>query len=184
MAGNTASAETVPLSPHSTLEPPPVVPGESRAVQVDWYLRNGASGTQGFVAVYADIFGLSRETAMKIATGFSGGIAHSGESCSMIIGAVMLISLKHGSAHVSETSKKKATVEITKQFLKDFRERHKSIVCRELLQADILDITSSPERYAQAHEDGTFDECFRSAQTIVDLLENKYDILNRKKETQ
>lgn len=179
MTGNVANAETAAPLPNSKLEPPPVAPGESRASQVEWYMRNGACGSQAFVAAYGDLFGISQETALKIACGFSGGIGLTGEVCGMVTGAVMLLGLKNGPANVGRKKSYEKTVELAKQFSKDFRTQHKTVVCRELIQCDI----STPEQYAKAHENTkTWEICFQGAKTIVDLLENKYDIFNRKEE--
>ena len=177
MAGSVIGVETTTPLSNPNLEPPPVAPGESRASQVDWYMRNGACGGQAFVATYADAVGFPRETAMKIACGFSGGIGLTGEVCSMITGAVMLLGLKNGPANISQKESYEKTVELAKQFSKDFREHHQTVICRELIQFDI----STPEQYAKAHEiEGIWHICFQGAKTIADLLENKYDILNRK----
>ena len=181
IAGSVTSAETTALLSDSNLEPPPVAPEESRASQVEWYMRRGLSGGRAILAVYGDIFGVPRDIAVKISGGFSGGIGHTGEVCSTIIGAVMLLGLKYESAHIADKESHKKTIERTKEFLEDFRARHQTALCRELLPVDLYDITSTPERYAKAHEDGVFDICFRSAKTIVNILENKYNILNLNK---
>jgi len=179
MTGNAFSEEATP-SLNPDLEPPTVAPGESRAALVEWYKQNRAIGSQALIAAYGDLFGISRETAMKIACGFSGGIGLTGEVCGMVTAAIMLLGLKYGPANFGRGETYNNTVELAKQFSKDFRERHKTVVCRELIQYDI----STPEQYAKAHEvEGIWDICKQGTKTIIDLLENKYDILNRNMET-
>jgi C_GCAxxG_C_C family probable redox protein len=142
-------------------------------------MQNGTCGCQAFLAAYGDAVGLSRETAMKIACGFSGGIGLTGEVCGMVVGAVILLGLKNGPENVTQKESYEKTVELAKQFSKDFRKQHQTVVCRELIQCDI----STPEKYAKAHENtSTWKICFRGAKTVVDLLENKYDIFNINKE--
>ena len=175
------SEEAAVTLPNPNFEPPPVALGESRAAQVEWYMRNGLSGGRAVLAVYGDVFNFPREVALKITGGFSGGIGHMGEVCGMVIAAAMLLGLKHESANIADKESHKKTIELTKQFSRDFQERYRSVRCRELLQVD-LEQLNTPKRYAKAHEDGTFDVCFQGANTIADLLENKYDIFNRNKE--
>jgi C_GCAxxG_C_C family probable redox protein len=157
--------------------PPPVAPGESRAGRVEWYKKNGAIGSQALIAAYGDLFGISQETALKIACGFSGGIGLTGEVCGMVTAAIMLIGLKNGPKDMNRGEPYESTVELAKQFTKDYQARHQSVVCRELIKYDI----STAEKYAKAHEiEGMWDICGKGLKTCVDLLENKYDILNRK----
>jgi Putative redox-active protein (C_GCAxxG_C_C). len=177
-AGSVAGEEAGATSPDFNLEPPAVASGESRAAQVEWYMRNGLSGGRAVLAVYADVFHFPREVALKITGGFSGGIGHMGEVCGMVIAGAMLLGLKHESANITEKESHKKTIELTRQFSRDFQEQYQSVRCRELLQVD-LEQLNTPERYAKAHEDGTFDVCFQGANTIADLLENKYDIFDR-----
>ena len=179
MVGDAFSEETTPLL-DSSIGPPSIASGESRASLVEWYKQNRATGSQALIAAYGDLFGISQETAMKIACGFSGGIGLTGEVCGMVTAAVMLLGLKYGPANVGRGDTYNNMVELAKQFTKDFRERHKTVICRELIQYDI----STPEQYAQAHEvEGIWDICKQGTGTIIDLLENKYDILNRNAET-
>ena len=162
------------------LEPPPIAPGESRASRVEWYKQRRATGSQALIATYGDLFGISQETAVKIATGFSGGIGLTGETCGMVTAATMLLGLRYGPGTVDRDETYHNTVELAKRFSLDFRAKHKTVVCRELIQYDI----STPELYAKAHEvEGIWDICAQGLKTIVDLLENKYDILNRNKKS-
>ena len=180
MSGNAMGKEPATPSPDSNLERPAVAPGESRAALVNWYKRQqGATGSQTLLAAYGDLFGISEEMAMKVASGFSGGLGHTGEVCGMVTAAIMLLGLKNGPNTAERGENYKRSVELADQFSKDYRARHQSVVCRELIQFDI----STPELYARAHEiEGIWDVCREGLKTIVDLLENKYGILDRHKE--
>ena len=158
------------------LSPPPVKSGETRISQVAWYFQNGTCGTQAIVATYGDQFGISQEMALRFGCGFSGGIGLTGEVCGMVAGAVILLGMKHGPKTVKQRDEYENTVELAKQFVKDFKAKHGSVACRDIIQCDI----STPEAYAKAHEDDTFQVCGHCLQTVVDLLENKYDILEKK----
>ena len=181
-AGNAMGEETA-TPPGPNLRPPPVAPEESRAAQVKWYQQFGVSPGRRLLAVYGNIYGVSPEIAFKISGGLSGGLGHTGEACCTLTAAIMLLGLKHESENVGRQSDKdahKKTIALAKQFTDDFREKHGAVTCRELLQHDI----STPELYALVSKvEGLWDICYKSLDTIIDLLENKYDILNRNKET-
>lgn len=159
------------------ITPPPVEEGHTRESQVAWYFANGTCGAQALLATYADLFGLSRETALKIGCGFSGGIGLTGETCSFIVGATVLLGLKNGPQNVKQRNEYENTVELSKQLVKDFKQTHKTVVCREIIQYDI----STPEAYTKAHDLHVFKICDQCLKTVVHLLENKYDIFNRMK---
>ena len=150
--------------------------GETRISQVAWYFRNGTCGAQAIVATYGDQFGIPQEMALRFGCGFSGGIGLTGEVCGMVAGAVILLGMKHGPKTVRQRDEYESTVELAKQFVKDFNAKHGSVACRDIIQCDI----STPEAYAKAHEDDTFQVCGRCLQTVVDILENKYEILEKK----
>ena len=51
---------------------------------------------QAIVLPYSKLFGIDREIALKMSSGFGGGIARMGEICGAINGAVMVLGLKYG----------------------------------------------------------------------------------------
>lgn len=161
----------------TVVQPPPVEKGKSRESQVAWYFANGTCGSQAILATYGDLFGISRETGLKMGCGFSGGLGLTGHACSFVVGAVVLLGLKNGPENVAQKKDYEYTVELAKQFVRDFQQKHKTIVCRELIQYDI----STAEAYAKAHDLDVFHNCVQQyLKTTVDLLENKYDVLGLK----
>ena len=168
-------ADTTTLS----LLPPPVAPGVSRVSQVEWYGQQHISPGRSLLAVYGDIYGVSPEVALRIMGGLSGGLGHTGETCGTVIAAIMLLSLKHESSDINDRDAHTRMVALAKQFTDDFRAKYNTVVCRELIQCDI----STPELYAAARENPhAFDQCFQGGKAVAELLETKYDILNRKRE--
>ncbi len=160
------------------LAPPPIAPGESRASRVEWYLKNGVSSPgRAILASYGDIYGLPAAVALRIVGGLSGGIGHTGEACGTVLAGVMLLSLKHESANPADKATHAKMVALGKQFKEDWLAKYKSVSCRTLIQCDI----STPELYADAAKNNAkaFDVCYAGGKYVVELLENKYDILNR-----
>jgi len=160
----------------STPGPPPVAPGASRVPQVEWYSQQHISPGRILLTVYGNIYGVPPETALRLMGGLSGGIGHTGEVCGTVTAAVMLLSLKHESADIFDRDAHTRMVALAKQFTDEFKAKYGTVVCRELIKCDI----STPELYAISREkEGTFDGCFKGAKAIAELLETKYDILNR-----
>jgi C_GCAxxG_C_C family probable redox protein len=99
--------------------------------------RNGFSCSQAVFSTYAEQLGMDKETALKVSGAFGGGMAGMGDTCGAVTGAFMVIGLKYGKTKPEDDEPKKKTYEVAKEFVKRFRSKHPSIVCRELLGCDI-----------------------------------------------
>jgi len=100
---------------------------------------------------YAAHLGIDAETALKLTSPFGGGVAHQGEVCGAVTGALMVLGMKRGSATV-EAEAKDETYKIAEAFVKRFEELHDTILCRELLGYDL----SQPDELKSAREKGVF----------------------------
>ncbi|UCF04202.1 MAG: C_GCAxxG_C_C family protein [bacterium] len=125
---------------------------------------------QSVFSAFAPDLGLERETALRIATGFGGGMARMGSICGAVTGAFMAIGLRHGRTEAGDTEAKERTYALIREFATRFTERHGSIICRELIDCDI----STPEGLRDAEDSGVFTEVcpnfVKDAATILDEL--------------
>jgi C_GCAxxG_C_C family probable redox protein len=94
----------------------------------------GFNCSQAVFSAYASQLGIADETALKLASPFGGGVAHQGDVCGAVSGALMALGLGRGSATVD---KKDETYRLAEEFIRRFRECHGSILCRELIGHDI-----------------------------------------------
>jgi C_GCAxxG_C_C family probable redox protein len=116
--------------------------------------KDGFSCSQAVFAAFAEDLGLERETALRISTGFGAGMARMTETCGAVTGAIMVIGLKHGRVDPEDLDAKEKTYSLVGEFVKRFRERHGSIVCRELLGCDI----GTEEGMEKAASEGLFED--------------------------
>ncbi|MHB8085203.1 MAG: C-GCAxxG-C-C family protein [Dehalococcoidia bacterium] len=93
--------------------------------------------SQSVLSAFCDELGFDRQTALKIAAGFGGGIGRSGETCGAVTGAIMVIGLKKGMSLPDPLKANELTYALSAEFLKKFRDRHGSTLCRDLLGCDI-----------------------------------------------
>jgi len=85
-----------------------------------------------------------------------------------VTGGVMVIGLKYGSAKPGETTQKAKVAEVVRQFLAEFKARHGSIVCRDLLGHDI----GTPEGNKAAIELGLYKSvCTPLIKSAAEILE-------------
>ena len=113
--------------------------------------------------------GLDRERALRVSGAFGGGMARMGDTCGAVTGAFMVIGLKYGKTRAEDDDARDKTYELAGKFVAGFKERHGSIVCRELLGCDL----SNPEGLTIAQEKGLFDTlCPQFVRDATEILED------------
>ncbi|HSD84879.1 MAG TPA: C-GCAxxG-C-C family protein, partial [Anaerolineae bacterium] len=127
--------------------------------------QQGFSCSQAVCAAYAPSLGLAREFALKIAAGFGGGMGRQGEVCGAVTGAIMAIGLKTGPIEATATATKENTYALTQQLIEQFKARHGTVLCRELLGCDL----NRPEGLQHARETQLFTK--RCPQFVQDAAE-------------
>lgn len=123
---------------------------------------------QTVFSLFAKDLHLDEKIALKIASGFGGGMACA-ETCGAVTGAYMVIGMKHGHA-TSNTEEKANTKMMIQKFNDEFKKEHGSLICKELTGFDI----STPEGASEAHLEGVFqNKCPMYIRTACNILENK-----------
>jgi C_GCAxxG_C_C family probable redox protein len=125
----------------------------------------GYSCSQSVFSAWASELGLDRETALRVATAFGGGMGHRGDTCGAVTGAFMAIGLKHGRLRPDDEETRDLAYDLVDRFVQEFESRHGSIVCRELLGYDL----NSPEGQRLSEE--LWPEGAPCAQAVRDATE-------------
>jgi len=99
--------------------------------------EEGFGCCQALLSTYGAQFGLDRETALKVAEAFGGGMGRMGEVCGAVTGAFMVIGLKYGRTVAEDKQAQEKTYALVKEFVERFMSRNGSIECRELLGYNI-----------------------------------------------
>ena len=86
---------------------------------------------------WAKRFGMDKELAYKVSSGFAAGM-YQGETCGAIVGAYMALGLKYGFYKPGYEGEEQKVLSIIKntQFRSKLLEKYPSTMCRELLDAD------------------------------------------------
>lgn len=123
---------------------------------------------QSIILTYGPKFGLEKETGIRLGTGFAGGLARQGEVCGAVTGAIIVIGLAQGMTDEDDLEDRDKTYELVNQFIKKFKEKNQSIICRELLECDL----STSEGRNEAKEKGLFEtHCPNYVRNAADILE-------------
>jgi len=123
---------------------------------------------QTVFSLFADELKLDRETTLKIASGFGGGMACA-ETCGAVTGSYMVIGMKYG--HASSDAAGKAITKLQIQnFNAEFEKVHGSLICKKLIDYDI----SKPEEAKAAGEAGVYKtKCPVFIKTACYILDEK-----------
>ena len=94
---------------------------------------NGHSCSTAILSSFAKKYGFDEKLAIKLASGFGGGMARKADTCGAVTGAIMVIGLHY----CNGPDAKEIIYGQVQQFMKIFSERNGSIYCRELLPVNI-----------------------------------------------
>ena len=140
----------------------------SKVEQAVSYFQKGFNCSQSILASYCTEFGLNQSIALKLATGFGGGMGRLGKTCGAVSGALMVIGLKYGRDKIEDNTLKEKTYTIVQKFINKFIKLNKSISCNELLDCDI----STLEGLNSAKEKNLFSTlCPDFVRTSAEIIE-------------
>lgn len=108
--------------------------------------EQGYNCAQSVFGAFAEECGLDRETAVRLASPFGGGIGRMREVCGAVSGMMMAAGLLCGYSDPKAFDEKKRTYGTARELARRFQEENGSIVCRELLGAEGADTSAVPNR--------------------------------------
>ena len=138
-----------------------------RADKATELFSKGYNCSQSVIGVFSEENGLEVNTAMKLANGFGGGI-RCGEVCGAVSGAIMAIGLKCGFFTEGNFKQKGYCNAKSYEFIEMFKNEHNSILCRDLLGADI----QCPDDFKKPEAQEMFKQvCPKLVKSAVNILE-------------
>ncbi len=132
----------------------------------------GHACSQAVLTAFAPRFDLSRETALRLAGPFGGGMGRQGMTCGAVTGALMVLGLAAGRVDPEDEVARDRTDHLVQEFFRRFREKNQTLICNELTGVQM----SCPETRARGKEAGVFDRVCPNlvgfaAELVVELLE-------------
>jgi len=118
--------------------------------------------SQAVLGAFSEKYGVDEKLAFKISCGLNSGV-RCADVCGAVSGAILVIGLKYGDDKAVCNLK-------TEEYIKIFKEKNGSIVCRDLLGCDI----STPDGKEKAITENLFstrcmDMVINAAQILDDL---------------
>jgi C_GCAxxG_C_C family probable redox protein len=95
-------------------------------------------------------------------------MAHTGNTCGAVSGALMVIGMKYGRTEIGDLAAKEKTYAVANAFITEFLRRNHSTGCTDLIGVDLSD----PKKLAVARENALFRaKCTRFVRDAAEILE-------------
>lgn len=130
--------------------------------------REGYNCAQSVFCAFADDLGIDFETALKLSSSFGGGMGRLREVCGAVSAMFMIAGLKYGYTTPNNDEIKGEHYARIQELAKRFKEKHGTIICRELLGLDIKQDDPIPsKRTEQYYKDRPCEGIIRDAAKII-----------------
>lgn len=107
---------------------------KSRTEQAVALFMEGFNCSQAVFAAYADLFGMEKETALRVSASFGGGIGRMREVCGAANGMFLVAGMLTGSTEGKDQVAKKNNYEVVQRLAAEFKkENGGTYICREML---------------------------------------------------
>jgi len=136
--------------------------------------KDGYNCSQAVFGAFAEELGVDFDTAVKLASGFGGGIGRMREVCGTFTGLTMVASMIYGYNDPKDTETKTELYEKIRALADRFREDNGSIICRELLGLQQAERSAVPEaRTSEYYKKRPCAElCRYAAELLEEFIEN------------
>jgi C_GCAxxG_C_C family probable redox protein len=142
---------------------------DSRVEQAVATFESGYTCAQSVFATYADLFGMEKEMALKLASPMGGGIGRMREVCGVVSAMALLAGLKKGNTDPANEEGKEQIYLLTRQMAEKFKEKHGTIICRELLGIQGMEESAKPSLRTEEYYSKR--PCSRLVATAAGIIE-------------
>lgn len=142
---------------------------QSRVEEAVQTFESGFGCAQSVFATYADLFGMDRETALKLASPLGGGIGRMREVCGAVSGMALLAGLKDGNIDPADEEGRERIYLLVREMSDLFKEENGTIICRELLGIKTREQSAKPEKRTDEYYAGR--PCSRLVASAAKIIE-------------
>lgn len=141
---------------------------ESRRKARDLF-REGYNCAQSVVGAFHEEMGLSLSEATRLASSFGGGMGGLRETCGAVTGMFLVAGMLMGYDDPADYDGKKAHYARIRQLAEQFRQKHDTLVCRELLRSLPEKLQKDPQPRTEQYY--KVRPCVRFVETAAELLD-------------
>ncbi len=144
---------------------------ESRVKDAVALFESGYNCAQSVFVAYADLFGMDKETAKRLSSPMGAGMGRMREVCGTVSAMALLAGLEGGNTDPENEEAKREIYETVRRLSGEFKKRHGTIICRELLGIDGMEESAAPSlRTKEYYASRPCSKFVASAAEIVERL--------------
>lgn len=133
------------------------------------YFNEGYNCAQSTLLAFAPVVGFDKETALKLASSFGGGMGRLREVCGAVSAMFMIAGLLKGYTTNNNDALKGAHYELIQNLAEEFKSQTGSYICRDILELDIeKDVPTPSKRTEEYYEERPCENCIRIACKIIE----------------
>jgi len=129
----------------------------------------GFNCAQSVFSSFCEDLGINRDTALKVACGFGGGMGRTEEVCGAVTGGIMVIGAKYGRVENDDRRATEVTYAKTRELMDSFAAKHGTFICRKLLNDCELTTAEGQKQFKE--QDLLNKTCKPCVSSVVEILE-------------
>lgn len=133
--------------------------------QAEELFKQGYNCAQAVFRVLSEEYGIDFETAMKLSSALGGGMGRMREVCGAVSAMFLAVGLKY-----SDTKNKAEVYEIVQDMANEFKSKHSTIICRQLLEG--IETSTEPTPSERTDEYYQRRPCVKFVRDAVKIFEN------------
>lgn len=146
---------------------------ETRSEIARRLFREGYNCSQAVLCAFCDEINMTFEEALKLSSSFGGGMGRMREVCGAVSSIFMVAGIKYGYTSNNDDERKGKHYALIQQLGKDFKQKHNTLICRELLGLDEDDNPIPSKRIAKYYEERPCEMFVGDAAQIIENLITK-----------
>ncbi len=130
---------------------------------------DGRNCAQSVFTAFCDVTGLDEDFALRLSSSFGGGMGRMREVCGTCSAMFMIAGILYGYTSNNDDTAKGEHYRRIQYLAGEFRKKHDTIICRELLKG--LSVTSTPEPEKRTAKYYKVRPCIRFVCTAAEILD-------------
>ena len=132
------------------------------------YFTSGYNCAQSVFLTYAQKYGFDKDTALKLASSFGGGMGRMREVCGAVSAMFMIAGLENGYTENNNDEIKAEHYTRIQNLANEFKKKNGTIICKELLGVDADDNPIPSKRTPKYYEERPCEDLIADACNIID----------------
>lgn len=129
----------------------------------------GRNCAQAVFAAFCDVTGMDEETALRLSSSFGGGMGRMREVCGACSAMFMIAGILYGYSSCGDDKEKSEHYKRIQTLAAEFKAKHGTIICRELLKN--LTVDSSPIPTPRTEQYYKVRPCIRFVNSAAEILD-------------